>query len=114
MVNMIIIINFCILCFFIFSLISYTIFLISSIPEIIAHYRLSNYSNIYSFINHKRLPPVTVIIPIYNVEKTVNDAIWSVLKAKYPNLYVIAIMDGDSEDNTVEKLFTAFPLKKLE
>ncbi|HHF7344920.1 TPA: glycosyltransferase [Legionella feeleii] len=113
MINMIIIINFCILCFFIFSLISYTIFLISSIPEIIAHYRLSNYSNIYSFINHKRLPPVTVIIPIYNVEKTVNDAIWSVLKAKYPNLYVIAIMDGDSEDNTVEKLFTTFAFEEV-
>lgn len=113
MLNIITIINVCILFYFVFSLVMYTILLLSAFPEILEHYKLSKLTNIYSFINQKHLPPVTVIIPIYDAEKTITNAIWSVLKAKYPNLYVIGIMDGASGDQVFSKLKDAFALEQV-
>lgn len=114
MVNIIIIINLLILYFFIFSLISYTILLIASIPEIINHYKISKLSNIHSFINHRHLPPITVVIPCYKAEATITEAVWSVLKSKYPNLYVIVVMDGDPGNTNFTKLTETFFFNEVE
>ncbi|HDV5715011.1 TPA: glycosyltransferase family 2 protein [Legionella pneumophila] len=114
MINLLIFINLCILCYFIFSLISYTILLISSFPEIIASYKLSKYTNIYSIINKKHLPPVTVLIPAYKAEQTLANAVWSALKSEYPNLYVIVILDGDPDGTTFNMLTEIFKFQQIE
>ena len=50
-------------------------------------------------------PLVTVIIPIYNVEKYLNKCIESVVAQTYSNLEIILINDGSTDDskNIIEK-----------
>lgn len=113
MVELIVIINYVILCYFIFSIIVYSSLLISSFPEIVKFYNISRFSNVYTFINKAHLPPVTVIMPVFNAEKTIVNAIYSALNSKYPNLYVIAILDGISDDLTFEKIQESFDIEEI-
>ncbi len=50
----------------------------------------------------KRYPSVTVIIPAYNEERTLEKTVRSVLKLKYPGKLKIIIVDDGSTDKTPE------------
>lgn len=52
-------------------------------------------------------PPVTVIVPAYNEEDTIIDAIESILALKYRDLRVIVVDDG-STDSTFDKLLDRY------
>ena len=47
------------------------------------------------------LPKITVVMPVYNGERFLNEAIQSVLNQNYPNLEFI-IVDGSSKDNSLD------------
>src|SRR4051812_5182325 len=49
------------------------------------------------------LPFFTIIIPVFNSEKTIDIAIGSVLNQQYTS-YEVLIIDGLSKDNTLEKV----------
>lgn len=51
----------------------------------------------------KSLPLVTIIIPVYNVEKYIEECINSILEQTYSNIEIIAIDDG-STDNSLKIL----------
>lgn len=61
----------------------------------------------------KKLPSVSVLIPAYNEEETIEETLKAVLKAKYPKelIEVIVINDG-SKDNT-EKVVEGFKNVRL-
>ncbi|HCX3509949.1 TPA: glycosyltransferase, partial [Legionella pneumophila] len=110
-ITILILINYGILIFFIFSAIIYTLIFIVSVPGIITLFNRSRYTNIYSMIDTMELPPVTIITSIYNEG---NDAIKSVLSSlntNYKNLYIILVNDG-STDNTLELLVDSFEMIK--
>ena len=48
----------------------------------------------------KSLPLVSVVIPVYNHQQYVEQAVNSVLKQSYPNLEIIIIDDGSKDDST--------------
>lgn len=115
MINLIIVLNIFILCFFIFSVLIYTLLLVISLPDIVNYFKLSNRTNIHSLINKKHLPPITIIISSYQSADKINNAVWSALKSNYPNLYVIVINDGTSlDDNSVDVLIETFALTEVE
>ncbi|MDQ1423132.1 MAG: hypothetical protein QOD72_630 [Acidimicrobiaceae bacterium] len=58
------------------------------------------------------LPAITVVMPVYNEEVVVVDAVRSVLSMHYSNLEVIVVNDG-SKDRTVEVLVEAFGMEPM-
>ena len=54
-------------------------------------------------------PPVSVIMPAYNEEKTIATAVGSILQLEYPELEVLVVNDG-SRDGTLEALRTDLEL----
>ncbi len=55
-------------------------------------------------------PPVTVIAPAYNEEKTIVASVRSFLQLEYPELQVIVVNDG-SRDDTLQRLRDSFELE---
>ena len=49
------------------------------------------------------LPLISIIMPVYNVEFYIEEAIKSILSQSYNNIELIIIEDGSS-DNTLKKI----------
>ncbi|RJQ51796.1 MAG: glycosyltransferase family 2 protein [Nitrospiraceae bacterium] len=56
-------------------------------------------------------PPLSIVVPAYNEEKTIVESINSLLKLKFPRLEIIIVNDG-SGDSTLEVLKKAFNMKR--
>ena len=56
------------------------------------------------------VPPISILVPAYNEEKTIVPAIRAMLSLEYPNFEVIVIDDG-SRDHTVAAIDAAFELQ---
>ena len=45
------------------------------------------------------MPQISVIIPVYNAEKTINDCLTSIFNQTFKDLEVIAINDGSTDSS---------------
>lgn len=54
-------------------------------------------------VDEKDLPLVSVIMPVYNAEKTLVDSLRSILTQKYKKIEVLCVNDG-STDHSLEML----------
>ncbi len=59
------------------------------------------------------LPPVSIILPAYNEEKTIVESVTSLLFIKYPSYELLVVNDG-SKDNTLQVLIDSFKLIKTD
>ena len=59
------------------------------------------------------IPPVSILVPSYNEDKTIVDNVESLLAIEYNEFEVVIINDG-STDGTMETLIKAFELKKID
>ncbi|WP_312653536.1 glycosyltransferase [Proteiniclasticum sp.] len=59
------------------------------------------------------VPPVSILVPSFNEERTIVDNIESLLAIEYSQFEVVVINDG-SKDNTLDTLIKAFGLKKMD
>lgn len=57
-------------------------------------------------------PPITLIVPAHNEEKSIRIAVRNLLELDYPELEVIVINDG-SKDRTLDRLHEAFRLRPV-
>ncbi|WP_133131251.1 glycosyltransferase family 2 protein [Legionella yabuuchiae] len=110
MITILMIINYAILIFFIFSAIIYTLILLGSLPSIFYFFKRANITNIYSLLQTKEMPPVTIITPFYNEEEIIIENVLSSLKSDYENLYITLVNDG-STDASLKQLIEYFEMR---
>lgn len=72
--------------------------------EHIAKFRIRNFKSYQ--------PPVTVLVPAYNEEKTIVSTVRSLLGLGYPNFEVLVVNDGSS-DKTLQEVVDAFQLTEF-
>jgi len=58
-------------------------------------------------------PPLSIIVPAYNEEKTIVESLKSLLKLKFPRLEILIVNDG-SKDRTLDVLKQAFNMKRID
>jgi len=62
---------------------------------------------------YRLLPPVSIILPAYNEEKTIAESVRSILFVRYPQYELLVVNDG-SKDGTLKTLIEAFNLVKMD
>lgn len=90
----------------------YIIFFIGSINTIMRKYYEAHYNNIIGLMGNIDCLPVSVIMPVFNYGKNIQYAIEAILKADYPNLRLIIVNDG-STDDTLQILIKRYQLFEL-
>lgn len=99
--------------FFVLYLIGYSTFLFLAVAV--------GSSTLYSYRRRNRLKnellndyyiPVSIIVPAYNEEVTIEATIRSLLSLKY-KLYEIIVVDDGSKDDTSKKVIDAFRMKRI-
>ena len=99
--------------FFILYMIGYASFLFLSVTvgsSIL--YQLKRRNWLKNELQGQYYVPVTIIIPAYNEEVTIEDSIRSLLALEY-KLYEIIIVDDGSSDHTAEVICKAFHLQEI-
>jgi cellulose synthase/poly-beta-1,6-N-acetylglucosamine synthase-like glycosyltransferase len=98
--------------YYLASNLAYLLMLIIALKTSAAHQRRLE-SHRLSWTREAPLaPPITLIVPARNEEKSIRVAVRNLLDLDYPELEVIAINDG-SEDRTLEELREAFQLRRV-
>lgn len=90
----------------------YTILLLLSFLAIVEYLKYLRFYNFHELKLYPQLPPVSVIIPVYNEEEVILRTIHSALSLDYPYFEIIVVNDG-STDETWKILTERFQLKKL-
>lgn len=99
--------------FYLLYLLFYSIYLFSSIiAGGVQLHRKNRMMRIRNELKHDYYLPVSIIVPAYNEEVTIVDAIISMLKLKYKN-YEIIIVDDGSKDDTTKVLVEAFSMWQI-
>src|SRR5690349_7428281 len=57
-------------------------------------------------------PPISIIVPAHNEEKSIRAAVRKLLELDYPELEIVVVNDG-SEDRTLETMQHEFQLRAL-
>lgn len=91
----------------------YTMLMILSLASTWIHNRRLSYQGLDEIRESVVTPPVTIIMPAWNEEAVIVEAVQSILKTDYPNLEVVVVDDG-STDDTLARLITAFRLAKMD
>jgi cellulose synthase/poly-beta-1,6-N-acetylglucosamine synthase-like glycosyltransferase len=84
--------------------------------NIISYRALRRYNFIRAVTDYERpfystfYKPISIIIPAFNEEKTIEETVLSVLSLHYPEFEVVVVSDG-SEDGTIDVLTKVFALE---
>ncbi|MBN2322432.1 MAG: glycosyltransferase family 2 protein [Spirochaetes bacterium] len=69
--------------------------------------------NLNQAFRFRLLPPVSIILPAFNEEKTIVESVRSILFVRYPQYELLVVNDG-SKDETLKTLIEAFNLIKTD
>jgi poly-beta-1,6-N-acetyl-D-glucosamine synthase len=106
-----IIFDFIIFYFFILNAI-YILLLFKSIRIIVQKYQEQKLGRISEIMDNHIVPPTSIILPCYNEEEMVLQAVYSLLDVNYPSYEIIVINDG-STDDTLKKMIEEFQLVEV-
>ena len=91
---------------------SYLVMLIVALKTTAAHQRRLQSYRLDWFKASPLAPPITMIVPAHNEEKSIRVAVQNLLELDYPELEVIVVNDG-SEDRTLEEMRKEFRLRSV-
>ncbi|MGQ9614882.1 MAG: glycosyltransferase family 2 protein [Spirochaetota bacterium] len=91
----------------------YLFILLISILSINRRRRLGFSFDLDQAFKFRLLPPVSIILPAYNEEKTIVESVRSQLFVRYPSYEILVVNDG-SKDRTLDVLKEAFKLIKTD
>src|SRR5437016_3760191 len=87
----------------------YALLLVLSIPEIWEQTRLAEDEDFQRLMQSDALPPITILVPAYNEQKTIEASVTAILTLHYRN-YEVVVVNDESKDETLEALRHAFDL----
>jgi cellulose synthase/poly-beta-1,6-N-acetylglucosamine synthase-like glycosyltransferase len=90
----------------------YALLLVLSIPELWAHWHLSEDEQLTRVLGTDALPPLSILVPAYNEEVSIVDSVLSFLTLQYPHHEVVLVNDGSS-DATMARLLDAYDLYQI-
>jgi cellulose synthase/poly-beta-1,6-N-acetylglucosamine synthase-like glycosyltransferase len=94
------------------SNLSYLVMLIVALKTTAAHQRRLQSYRLDWFKASPLAPPITMIVPAHNEERSIRVAVQNLLKLDYPELEVIIVNDG-SEDRTLDEMRGEFRLRPV-
>ena len=90
----------------------YALTILLAIPELLKHWRIGADENFRLLRGADVIPPVSVLVPAFNEERTIVASIRSFLSLEYPNHEVLFVNDG-STDGTMQALIDAYDLYEV-
>lgn len=90
----------------------YALLLLLAVPEIWKHWKITRDEDLSLYLGSEALPPISILIPAYNMQASITDSVDAQLALDYPQHEVIVISDG-SVDGTMECLRRAFELYEV-
>jgi cellulose synthase/poly-beta-1,6-N-acetylglucosamine synthase-like glycosyltransferase len=90
----------------------YGMLLTLSIPEIWKHWKFMRQEDLRAYVGSEALPPISVIIPAYNMAASMVESAEAQLALEYPQHEVVIVNDG-STDDTLAHLRSAFDLYEV-
>jgi len=98
--------------YYLASNLSYLTMLIVALKTSAAHQRRLKSHRLSWFKESPLAPPITIIAPAHNEEKSIRVAVRNLLDLDYPELEVIVVNDG-SEDRTLDEMREEFRLRPV-
>jgi len=92
---------------------AYLAILVLSMVNILRNARLRFTFALDQVFKFRLLPPVSILLPAYNEEKTIVESIRSLLFVRYPNYELVVVNDG-SKDATLGTLIEEFRLVRTD
>lgn len=90
----------------------YALLILLSMPELWRHWKMVHSDNLNRYMSSEALPPVSILMPAYNMAAGIVDSVRAQLSLRYPRHEVILINDG-STDATLVLLHAAFDLYEV-
>jgi cellulose synthase/poly-beta-1,6-N-acetylglucosamine synthase-like glycosyltransferase len=87
----------------------YALLILLSIPELLKNWRIGDDENLRLLRTAEVIPPVSVLVPAFNEERTIVRSVQSFLSLEYPRHEVVVVNDG-STDGTMKALIEAYDL----
>src|SRR6266446_4059238 len=98
--------------YYLASNLAYLTMLIVALRTSAAHQRSLKSHRLSWFKASPLAPPITIIAPAHNEEKSIRVAVRNLLDLDYPELEVIVVNDG-SEDRTLDEMREEFRLRQV-
>lgn len=93
-------------------IVSYSVMILLSLVQLRKEAKLDKYESDEEYLNYAYSKPVSIIVPAYNEEAGIVDSVRSLLSQRYPQLEVIVVSDG-STDQTEERMIQHFQMRKV-
>jgi cellulose synthase/poly-beta-1,6-N-acetylglucosamine synthase-like glycosyltransferase len=98
--------------YYVGSNVSYLVMLIIALKTAAAHQRRLESYRLGWLKESPLAPPVTMIVPAHNEEKSIRVAVRNLLELDYPQLEIVVVNDG-SQDRTLEEMREEFRLRQV-